>query len=77
MPKYNICIEYDGKQHFEPIKYFGGITKFEYQKNNDQIKDDYCSKNGIRLMRLPYTLSKEDIKEKIISIKNPVTTTVV
>ena len=28
LPKHNICIEYDGKQHFEPIDIFGGEDEF-------------------------------------------------
>ena len=31
LPEYNICIEYDGKQHFQSIKYFGGETQFMHR----------------------------------------------
>lgn len=27
--EYNICIEYDGQQHFKSIKYFGGVEGFK------------------------------------------------
>ena len=52
-------IEYDGKQHFEPIN-FGGcsddnaLESFGTTKINDSIKDEYCYINGIKLIRIPY-----------------------
>lgn len=52
-------IEYDGKQHFEPITYFGGNQNFEYVKKHDTIKNEYCQKNGIPLLRIPYTHVKQ------------------
>jgi hypothetical protein len=54
LPNFNICIEYDGKQHFEPIEYFGGIESLDKQKHKDFIKNEFCSKNNIRLIRIPY-----------------------
>ena len=29
LPKYNLCIEYDGVQHFKPVKCFGGKKEFK------------------------------------------------
>jgi hypothetical protein len=54
IPEFNTCIEYDGIQHFEPIKYFGGIYSLEKQKIKDSIKDNFCKKNNIKLIRIPY-----------------------
>lgn len=58
-------IEYDGKQHFEPIAFFGGEDGFKESKERDQIKDIYCKLHNIPLLRLPYTLSTDEIKTKI------------
>lgn len=58
-------IEYDGKQHFEPIEYFGGLDGFNKTKKRDQIKNTYCGIHNIPLLRLPYTLSFEEIKIKL------------
>jgi len=55
LPDHNLCIEYDGKQHFESMDIFGGDIEFEKRKINDRIKDDYCSKNKIRLIRISYS----------------------
>lgn len=51
---YNICIEYDGEQHFQPIETFGGLKRFEEDKIRDSIKNDYCNKNKIKVIRIPY-----------------------
>jgi hypothetical protein len=51
---YNMCIEYDGKHHYEPIDYFGGQEDFEKVKKLDQIKNTYCKQNNILLYRIPY-----------------------
>jgi len=54
IPKYRTCIEFDGKQHYEPADFFGGIEAFEKLKTNDRIKDDYCENNYIDLVRIKY-----------------------
>ena len=51
----NICIEFDGKQHFKPIEFFGGIKTYNKQLIRDQIKNDFCKKNNINLIRIKYT----------------------
>jgi hypothetical protein len=58
-------IEYDGRQHFEPVDVFGGQEGFKKTKNRDEIKNIYCNTHGIPLLRLPYILSTHEIKEKI------------
>lgn len=41
LPIKNICIEYDGKQHFEPINFFyGGIANFKKQIQRDILKNN-------------------------------------
>lgn len=71
LPEYNICIEFDGIQHFQPVEFFGGEDEFEKLKINDVIKTEYCKLNNINLIRLPYTLSCKEIEDKILSIWNP------
>lgn len=52
--KIHCLIEYDGKQHFKPIKWFGGESNFKKQKQRDEIKNKYCEENDIKLIRIPY-----------------------
>ena len=49
-------IEYDGLQHFKPIKKWGGLDRFIRQKEIDKIKDDYCKNKGIKLVRIAYCM---------------------
>jgi len=35
-----VAIEYQGKQHFEPIEIFGGMETFKLQKRRDAIKKE-------------------------------------
>jgi very-short-patch-repair endonuclease len=67
LPEYNICIEYDGLQHFDIINYFGGEKNFKLMKIRDRIKNDYCKKNNIKLIRIKYN---ENIDEKLFFLKN-------
>ena len=60
LPDYNIAIEYDGKQHFEPIEYFGGQKAFEYTQKHDNIKNEYCKNNNIKLLRISYFKNVEE-----------------
>lgn len=76
LPQYNIIIEYDGEHHFYPIKMWGGKEKFITIQENDNIKNNYCKSNNITLLRLPYTYTEDDIKDKILNILSPVTITV-
>lgn len=50
----NLCIEFDGIQHFEPIAYWGGEENFIKIKKRDEIKNEYCNNNNIRLIRIKY-----------------------
>jgi Zn finger protein HypA/HybF involved in hydrogenase expression len=63
IPLKNTIIEYDGVQHFIPSF---GEKSFEITKRNDKIKNQYCVKNGIKLIRIPYTMKKEEIEPYIL-----------
>lgn len=59
LPEYNLALEYDGRQHYEPVT-FGGISEkraiklFEENKKRDKIKEEYCANNGINFLRISY-----------------------
>ena len=56
LPDFNMCIEYDGQQHFNK-KYFEKYyknNKYETLKKNDRKKSRYCKKHEIKLIRIPY-----------------------
>jgi very-short-patch-repair endonuclease len=73
LPTYNTCIEFDGVQHFSSIDY--SIFTAEKLKDTtriDRIKNEYCWKNSIALIRIPYTKINEIdemLNEKILSLE--------
>jgi very-short-patch-repair endonuclease len=54
LPDHNICIEFDGKQHFKSIDWFGGDKEFIKNKERDKVKDDWCVNNNVGLLRIKY-----------------------
>lgn len=68
LPDYNLCIEYDGIQHFEPFKHFGGTKRLKLYKLRDSIKDKYCKKNNIKLLRIKYTIQDFSTVRKLIEL---------
>lgn len=54
LAKYNLAIEYDGIQHFEPREHFGGEDQFAIQVKNDLYKEKYCKKEKINLLKIHY-----------------------
>lgn len=54
LPKQNLCIEYDGEQHYFPVSYFGGKRHFVVTKKHDAIKEKFCEENDIDLLRIPF-----------------------
>ena len=67
-------IEYDGKQHFEPIEWFGGFEGLKETQIRDDIKNKYCQKHHIPLLRFAYTLSEQQIKQQIYEYHLSLTT---
>ena len=69
---YGKIIEVDGEGHFKPV-HFNNISledaKKTYDKTvqHDKIKTEYCKKNNIPLLRIPYweIRNNETYKEKI------------
>lgn len=59
----NLLIEYDGEQHFRPVR-FGGISKSDASKNfksakrRDDLKNNYCKEKNIKLLRISYVDEK-------------------
>ena len=53
LPDHNICIEYDGKQHFKNTGW--GNEHLKETQYRDNIKNKFCMDNGIKLIRIPYT----------------------
>lgn len=71
----NLCIEYQGEQHYYPANIWGKTYKdLELQQLKDSIKRDYCKANGITLLEIKYTRTKQEIKQILESIVIDMTT---
>lgn len=51
----DFVIEYQGRQHYEPVAKFGGKKGFFQQQFNDNKKRRYCQLQGVTLVEIPYT----------------------
>lgn len=49
-----ILIEYNGIQHYQAVNHFGGDEQLKKQKEHDLIKEVYCQKNNLPLIKIPY-----------------------
>ena len=67
IPSLSVGIEYQGRQHYKPIKYFGGEKHFEQQQKNDKKKKMLCIENGIRLIEWHYSkeITEDEIKKEL------------
>ena len=68
LPKYNMCIEYDGEQHYIPWHEEQDLKDVQ---RRDNIKTNYCDENNIKLLRIPYWEKNniEQIIKKELMIK--------
>ena len=73
IPEFNVCIEYQGEQHYRPVN-FGGISNEEAYNNflttlrHDEIKSNYCDNNNIKLICVPYFEDVSDYLNKNLLI---------
>lgn len=68
LPNYNMCIEFDGQGHYEPV---WGEESFLRTILHDGMKNNYCRWNNIKLLRIPYWDGNniEDILVKELNLK--------
>lgn len=70
--EYNLAVEYNGKQHYEPVKIFGGEEKYLKQLEKDLEKKKKCVKNKCCLFEIPYFYKEKETKEIIDKIKDTI-----
>lgn len=54
IPSLETYIEYNGVQHYVPVKFFGGEDQLMVQQYNDSLKRDFCEKEGKNLLVIRY-----------------------
>lgn len=72
IPSIHIAVEYQGVQHFEPVRGFGGEEGLSKRLALDKKKRALCEKNGIRLVEWRYDepLTEDTIIQKITDALN-------
>jgi hypothetical protein len=54
VPESGIAVEYMGKQHFEPLEYFGGGKAFRSLIQRDLRKAELCRRHNVNLVRVRF-----------------------
>lgn len=62
IPEASIAVEFMGRQHYEPIDFFGSIAGFKEVQARDIRKQETCAKHGIDLHFVKYD---EDIGARV------------
>jgi len=68
----SVLLEYNGKQHYMPVR-FGGCSikeaekRFKNQIDRDNRLKKYCRENNIKLIEIPYYEKKENWESIIMS----------
>lgn len=63
LPDFNLVIEYNGEQHYKPVKLWGGEEELQIIQLRDKIKKDYCLEHNINYLIIKYN---ENILEALI-----------
>lgn len=69
VPQAGIAIEYMGKQHFEPLDFFGGEAAFQMVIERDRKKAELCKNHGVELIRVRFD---EDVGVRAKEIANQI-----
>jgi hypothetical protein len=70
IPSLSIGFEYQGRQHYEPVDFFGGNQSFLQNLERDKIKAMKCKSNNIKLIEWSYNelIHYGKLKEKLARI---------
>ena len=63
-------VEYDGAQHYHPVKRFGGRRAFIFQRVHDIIENRECKDRKIPLLRIRYDVPYDKIESILLNFLN-------
>jgi len=66
IPEFSLAIEYQGRQHYEPVPFFGGEEGFSRTQERDRWKAKICAEKGVILIYFRYD---ESITRKLIETR--------
>lgn len=67
-PNWNIAVEYQGRQHFEPVEFFGGKETFHKTVELDKRKATLAEKHDVQLLIVAETDTHDNVVRDINSI---------
>lgn len=69
LPDYNLCIEFQGQQHYDPKLFIDrykskekGLCAYKKQKHHDMLKEIFCKNRELGLLKIKYN---DDIDVKL------------
>jgi hypothetical protein len=70
VPSRKLAFEYQGRQHFEPVDFFGGQESLENTARLDRLKARKCRANGVTLIQWLYTepIDRVTLVEKLTKV---------
>jgi hypothetical protein len=72
IPSLKIGIEYQGRQHYESIDYFGGDESYKKNRFRDLRKLELCNNNGIKLFEWKYLIEVNSFEFDRFILKNEI-----
>jgi len=68
LPRLRLGVEYQGQQHFHPIKAWGGTSALEELRSRDALKRRLCKQEGVNLVEIDYTepLAESHVRRRLI-----------
>lgn len=63
LPHWNVAVEYHGRQHFEPVEFFGGQDAFERTVERDERKLRLCRRHRVKLI----VATEDDPVEEVVA----------
>lgn len=72
LPNYQLCIEFDGIQHKKAYDFFGGESALKERIKRDDIKNNFCKENNIKLLRISHFINYKNRESIYIKIKEKI-----
>jgi hypothetical protein len=66
IPQLALAFEYQGRQHYEPVDYFGGLEAFLKIQKLDSKKLNLCQKMGVEIVYVKEGYDIHQIKQQIL-----------
>ena len=77
MPQWKVAVEFHGRQHFEPIEFFGGIEAFNKTVELDNRKIQLSKENNIQLFIVTHGYELDILLQQIAATRTHVNSSLI